>query len=106
MRPSFTGLFSVCESAKAIVFLKFPLKSGPSYAIVREKTNFTDGHVHVLSIFVKKKNYSVVLAVLTRENCKTARERGKNAKQSFASRVLSLLLCAIDEVGKINRFPR
>ena len=55
MRPSFTGLFSVCESAKAIVFLKFPLKSGPSYAIVREKTNFTDGHVHVLSIFVKKK---------------------------------------------------
>ena len=48
-------LFSVCESAKAIVFLKFPLKSGPSYAIVREKTNFTDGHVHVLSIFVKKK---------------------------------------------------
>ena len=42
MRPSFTGLFSVCESAKAIVFLKFPLKSGPSYAIVREKTNFTD----------------------------------------------------------------
>ena len=33
MRPSFTGLFSVCESAKAIVFLKFPLKSGPSYAI-------------------------------------------------------------------------
>ena len=55
MRPSVTGLFSVCESAKAIVFLKFPLKSGPSYAIVREKTNFTDGHVHVLSIFVKKK---------------------------------------------------
>ena len=105
MRPSFTGLFSVCESAKAIVFLKFPLKSGPSYAIVREKTNFTDGHVHVLSIFVKKKKL-FSCTVLTRENCKTARERGKNAKQSFASRVLSLLLCAIDEVGKIKRLPR
>ena len=69
-------LFSVCESAKAIVFLKFPLKSGPSYAIVREKTNFTDGHVHVLSIFVKKKKL-FSCTVLTRENCKTARERGK-----------------------------
>ena len=57
---AFTGLFSVCESAKAIVLLKFPLKSGPSCAIVKEKTNFTDRHVHVLSIFVKK-NYSVVL---------------------------------------------
>ena len=26
---AFTVLVSVCESAKAIVFLKFPLKSGP-----------------------------------------------------------------------------
>ena len=32
--------------------------------------------------------------------------KGKNAKQSFASHVLSLILCAIDEVGKINRLPR
>ena len=85
---------------------KFPLKSGPSYAIVTEKTNFTDGHVHVLSIFVKKKKKLFSCTVLTRENCKTARERGKNAKQSFASHVLSLLLWAIDEVGKINRLPR
>ena len=69
------GLFSVCESAKTIVFLKFPLKSGPSYAILSEKTNFTDRHVDVLSIFVKKKLFSCT--VLTRENYKTARERGK-----------------------------
>ena len=58
---------------KAIVFLKFPLKYGPSYAIVREKTNFTDRHVHGISI--KKKLFSCT--VLTRENCKAARERGK-----------------------------
>ena len=32
--------------------------------------------------------------------------KGKNAKQSFASHVLFLILCAIDEVGKINRLPR
>ena len=75
MRPSFTVLFSICESAKATVFLKCPLKSGPSYAIVREKTDFTNRHVHVLSIFVKKKLFSS--AVLTRENYKTARETGK-----------------------------
>ena len=40
MRPSFTGLFSVCEPVKAIVLLKFPLISRPLYAIVREKTKF------------------------------------------------------------------
>ena len=39
---AFTGLFSVFESAKVIVLCKFSLKSGPLYAILREKTNFTD----------------------------------------------------------------
>ena len=71
----FYGFVFVCEPLKAIVFLKFPLKSGPSYAIVKEKTNFTDRHVHVLSIFVKKKLFNCT--VLTRENCKGARKRGK-----------------------------
>ena len=97
-------LFSVCESAKAIVFLKFPLKSGPSYAIVREKTNFTDGHVHVLSIFVKKK--TIQLYCFDERKLQNSEGKGKNAKQSFASHALSLLLCAIDEVGKINRLLR
>ena len=53
----------------------------------------------------KKKKKLFSCTVLTRENCKTAME-GENAKQSFASHVLSLILCAIDEVGKINRLPR
>ena len=39
---AFTGFFSVFESAKVIVLCKFSLKSGPLYAILREKTNFTD----------------------------------------------------------------
>ena len=103
MRPSFTGLFSVCESAKAIVFLKFPLKSGPSYAIVTEKTNFTDKHVQVLSIFVKE---TIQLCCFDERKLQNSEGKGKNAKQSFASHVLSLLLCAIDEEGKINRLPR
>ena len=88
MRPSFTGLFSVCESAKAIVFLKFLLKSGPSYAIVREKTNFTDRHVHVLNIFVKKK--TIQLYCFDERKLQNSEGKGKNAKQSFASHVLSL----------------
>ena len=96
-------LFSVCESAKAIVFLKFPLKSGPSYAIVREKTNFTDRHVHVLSIFVKE---TIQLYCFDERKLQNSKGKGENAKQSFASHVLSLLLCAIDEVGKINRLLR
>ena len=96
-------LFSVCESAKAIVFLKFPLKSGPSYAIVREKTNFTDGHVHVLSIFVKE---TIQLYCFDERKLQNREGKGKNAKQSFASHALSLLLCAIDEVGKISRLLR
>ena len=104
MRPSFTSLFFVCEPLKAIVFLKFPLKSGPSYAIVKEKTNFTDRHVHVLSIFVKKK--TIQLYCFDERKLQNSEGKGKNAKQSFASHVLSLLLCAIDEVGKINRLPR
>ena len=49
---AFTGLFSVFESAKVIV-LQFSLKSGPLYAILREKANFTDRHVHIFSIFCK-----------------------------------------------------
>ena len=44
---AFTGFFSVCESANAIVFCKFPLKSGPLYTIFREKANFADRHGHV-----------------------------------------------------------
>ena len=96
-------LFSVCESAKAIVFLKFPLKSGPSYAIVTEKTNFTDRHVHVLSIFVKE---TIQLYCFDERKLQNSEGKGKNAKQSFASHALSLLLCAIDEVGKINRLLR
>ena len=88
MRPSFTGLFSVCECAKAIVFLKFLLKSGPSYAIVREKTNFTDRHVHVLNIFVKKK--TIQLYCFDERKLQNSEGKGKNAKQSFASHVLSL----------------
>ena len=96
-------LFSVCESAKAIVFLKFPLKSGPSYAIVRGKTSFTDTHVHVLSIFVKE---TIQLYCFDERKLQNSKGKGKNAKQSFASHALSLLLCAIDEVGKINRLLR
>ena len=78
-------LFSVCESAKAIVFLKFPLKSGPSYAIVREKTNFTDRHVHVLSIFVKE---TIQLYCFDERKLQNSEGKGKNAKQSFASHVV------------------
>ena len=81
-------LFSVCESAKTILFLKFPLKSGPSYAIVREKTNFTDRHVHVLSIFVKE---TIQLYCFDERKLQNSEGKGKNAKQSFASHVLSLL---------------
>ena len=44
---SFTGLFTVFVSAKVIVLCKFSLKSGPLYAILREKANFTDRHKHV-----------------------------------------------------------
>ena len=101
----FYGFVFVCEPLKAIVFLKFPLKSGPSYAIVKEKMKFTDRHVHVLSIFVKKKK-TIQLYCFDERKLQRSEEKGKNAKQSFASHVLSLLLCAIDEVGKINRFPR
>ena len=105
MRPSFTGLFSVCESAKAIVFLKFPLKSGPSYAIVREKTDFTNRHVHVLSIFVQKKKL-FSCAVLTREHCKTARERGKMLSKVSLHMYCPYSCAPSSEVGKINRLPR
>ena len=34
---AFTGFFSVFESAKDIVLCKFALKSGPLYAILRER---------------------------------------------------------------------
>ena len=33
---AFTGLFSVCESTKAIAFWKFPLKSGLLQAVLEE----------------------------------------------------------------------
>ena len=45
-----TGLFTVFESAEVIVLCKFSLKSGPLYAILREKANCTDRHVHVFCI--------------------------------------------------------
>ena len=51
---AFTGLFTVFVSAKAIALCKFSLKSGPLYAILREKANCTDRHVHVFLHFVNK----------------------------------------------------
>ena len=74
-----------------------------------------DKHVHVLSIFVKKKknknkkkqNKTIQLYCFDERKLQQNSEgKGKNAKQSFASYVLSLLLCAMDEEGKINRLPR
>ena len=47
---TFTGLFSVFESAKVIVLCKFSLKSGPGKRRILQ----TDRHVHVFSIFVNK----------------------------------------------------
>ena len=54
--------------------------------------------------FCKKK--TIQLYCFDERKLQRSEEKGKNAKQSFASHVLSLLLCAIDEVGKINRLPR
>ena len=55
----------------------------------------------------KKQNKTIQLYCFDERNLQQNSEgKGKNAKQSFASHVLSLLLCAIDEVGKINRLPR
>ena len=51
---AFTGLFTVFEFAKVIVRYKFSLNSVPLYAILRERANFADRHVHVFSIFVNK----------------------------------------------------
>ena len=65
---AFTGLFTVCESAKAIVFCKFPLKSEPFYAILREKANLTDRKIHVLSNFVYKLFNCTVFEERKREN--------------------------------------
>ena len=62
-----------------------------------------DKHVQVLSIFVKK---AIQLCCFDERKLQNSEGKGKNAKQSFASHVLSLILCAIDEVGKINRLPR
>ena len=40
---AFTGFFLFLNPRKLIIVLcKFSLKSGPLYAILREKTNFTD----------------------------------------------------------------
>ena len=63
-----------------------------------------DKHVHVLSIFVKKK--TIQLYCFDERKLQNSEGKGKNAKQSFASHVLSLLLCAMDEERKINRLPR
>ena len=98
---AFTGLFTVFISAKVIVLYKFSLNSGPLYAILREKANFTDRHVHVFSIFVNKLSDCTVFDERKRQN---SEEKGKNTKQSFAVHVLPL--CAIDEAGKINRLPK
>ena len=62
-----------------------------------------DKYVQVLSIFVKK---TIQLCCFDERKLQNSEGKGKNAKQSFASHVLSLILCAIDEVGKINRLPR
>ena len=40
LKPSFTGLFSVCEYSKAIVFLKFPLISGAYICNSKGKDEF------------------------------------------------------------------
>ena len=48
-----TGLFTFLNPRKLFCFANF-LLSGPLYAILREKANFTDRHVHVFSIFVNK----------------------------------------------------
>ena len=62
-----------------------------------------DKHVHVLSIFVKE---IIQLYCFDERKLQNSEGKGKNAKQSFASHVLSLLLCAMDEERKINRLPR
>ena len=50
-------LLQVCllflNPRKLLCFANF-LLSGPLYAILREKANFTDRHVHVFIIFVNK----------------------------------------------------
>ena len=65
-----------------------------------------DKHVNVLSIFVKKKKKTIPLYCFDERKLQNSEGKGENAKQSFASHVLSLILCTIDEVGKINRLPR
>ena len=51
---AFTGLFSVFESAKAIVLCKFPLAYGPLLANIKGKEEFLKtGTVHVLTNFCK-----------------------------------------------------
>ena len=55
----------------------------------------------------KKQNKTIQLYCFDERKLQQNSEgKGKNAKQSFASYVLSLLLCAMDEEGKINRLPR
>ena len=55
--------------------------------------------------FCQKKK-TIPLYCFDERKLQNSEGKGKNAKQSFASHVLSLLLCAIDEVGKINRLSR
>ena len=54
--------------------------------------------------FCKKK--TIQLCCFDERKLQNSEGKKKNAKQSFASLVLSLILCAINEVGKINRLPR
>ena len=53
--------------------------------------------------FCKK---TIQLCCFDERKLQNSEGKGKNAKQSFASHVLFLIPCAIDEVGKINRLPR
>ena len=67
-----------------------------------EKANFSDRKMHVLSNFVYKLFDCTVFDERKRENSEESVK--KNTKHIFAAHGLSL--CAIDEVGKVNRFPR
>ena len=82
----------------------FLLNLEPTSSIRRIGEFYRQTRTPFKHIFVKKKNYSIVL-YLTRENGKTARTREKRTKQSFATEHV-LSLWAIDELGEINCFRR
>ena len=60
-----------------------------------------DKHGHVLSIFVKK---TIQLYCFDERKLQKSEEKGKNAKQSFASHVLSLLLVRHRRSGENQPF--